>query len=247
MLALAEINIVRPVDTDALPHRRIAEQEAAELAARDDVAAVLLGGSVVRGEHQPSSDVDLLVVGPESTELPVRRVVRGVLVERTSHSEAGWAARFDRPRTSWLYAFLEATVLFDDGSGRRLQQQAQAVQESYRASPELRSLLATSLWHGQAKLGRAIHGDDQVRGYWAGICVETIIDALYTVHDVPLPAGSRRMDYLHLVSLTVEERKDLAQLLTGTTQQRFEAATRLITAVRHELGPADHEANATEE
>ena len=82
-------------------HRPIAEQLAVELGRRGDVEAVLLAGSVARGESRPCSDVDLLVVGPDSSTLAARVVVDGLLVERIAHSEAGWTLRLDRPRTSW--------------------------------------------------------------------------------------------------------------------------------------------------
>ena len=222
-------------------HDHVATEVAETLSRRDDVLAVLLGGSVARGEHQPSSDVDLLVVGTDDLDLPTRQNHRGFLVERISHTERAWLQRFDRPKTSWLYAWLEATVLYDSGPARRLQHQARRVQTTYRASAELKSLLATFLWHGQAKLDRVRPDDTQSQGFWSSIFVETIIDAMYTVHDVPLPAGSRRMAYLSLVPMTGTERRDLDTLLTGATADRFHAAQRLVESLRPQLGPADHE------
>jgi len=94
---------------------------AVELGHREDVEAVLLAGSVARDQHRPSSDVDLLVVGPDISTLAVRVGVDGLLVERIAHSEAGWTQRLDRPRTSWAYAIREAVPLLDRGAGRRLQ------------------------------------------------------------------------------------------------------------------------------
>jgi hypothetical protein len=52
-------------------HREIAERVGSELAERDDVLAVLLSGSVCRGEHVATSDVDLLVVITEASSLEV--------------------------------------------------------------------------------------------------------------------------------------------------------------------------------
>ncbi|MEV4380255.1 nucleotidyltransferase domain-containing protein [Streptosporangium sp. NPDC049644] len=86
-------------------HRKIAE--------RDDVLAVLLAGSVCRGEHVATSDIDLLVVTTEDSALEAgpRRLVQGLLAEWVARPEAEWLTRFDRPKTSWLYSFLEAEVL----------------------------------------------------------------------------------------------------------------------------------------
>jgi hypothetical protein len=71
--------------------------------------------------------------------------------------------------------------------------------------------------------------------------VETLIDALYTVHDVPLPAGSRRLEHLPEVTLTADERIHLEQLLTGSPHVRITAAAALTDTLRGALGPPDHE------
>jgi len=230
-----------PVHRPGARHRRIAEQMALELGCRGDVEAVLLAGSVARDQHRASSDVDLLVVGPDISTLTVRVVVDGLLVERIAHSEAGWTQRLDRPRTSWAYAIREAVPLLDRGAGQRLQVAAEDVLRTYRASDALRSLLATALWHSQAKLDRALSADDRAQGYWASVMVETLIDALYTVHDVPLPAGSRRLEHLAQVPLTAAEQIHLEQLLTGSPHVRIAAAAALAETLRADLGPADHE------
>jgi hypothetical protein len=73
------------------------------------------------------------------------------------------------------------------------------------------------------------------------VFVEQVLDGLYSVHDVPLPAGSRRLAYLHLVPLTAAESALLDVMLTGTTRGRFEATRDLVARLRRELGPPDHE------
>ncbi len=224
-----------------LPHLDIAARAAEELVQRDDVRAVLLTGSVARGEHRAVSDVDLLVVGPEATAVPVRAVTSGVLVERIAHSVKGWEARFDRPKTSWLYAFLDALVLHDDGAGARLQELAHSVRTTYRTAPELSSQIATMLWHGQAKLQRAASGDELVQGFWGSIMVEYLLNGLYAVHDVPLPAGSRLVAHLGQVPLSDEEFGLVRGLLAGTTAERLSAASVLTAGLLERLGPADHE------
>jgi predicted nucleotidyltransferase len=225
-------------------HREIAVRVGSELAARDDVLAVLLSGSVCRGEHVPTSDIDLLVVTTEDSSLETgpRRLVDGLLVEWVARPEEEWRARFDRPKTSWLYSFLEAEILMDSGPAGRLVKVGRRVLETYRTSAELRELLATDLWHGQAKLDRTqATGEPRELGFWAGLFVEAVLDGLYAVHDVPLPAGARRLAYLHLVPLTATESVLVDVMLTGTTTRRFEATRDLVARLRRELGPPDHE------
>jgi predicted nucleotidyltransferase len=240
----AEPEADRGVDS----HREIAERVGSRLAERDDVLAVLLSGSVCRGEHVATSDIDLLVVTTEDSSLEVgpRRLIDGLLVEWVARPEAEWRGRFDRPKTSWLYAFLEAEVLMDAGPAARLVEAARRVLETYRTSAELRELLATNLWHGQAKLDRArAAGDPRELGFWAGMLVEPVLDGLYAVHDVPLPAGARRLAYLYLVPLAEDEAAHapalLDAMLTGTPPGRFAAAYDLLARLRKQLGPTDHE------
>ncbi|MBG0830712.1 nucleotidyltransferase domain-containing protein [Planomonospora sp. ID67723] len=225
-------------------HHALAVRAAGELAARDDVLAVLIGGSVARREHRPTSDVDLLVVTAEQTSLPVsRRTVRdGLLVEWIARTEAAWLARFDRARTSWLFAFLEGEVVHDSGPAERLAARARAVLETYRTSVEARQNLASLLWHGQAKLDRAAEsGDVREQGFWSSICVETVVDALYAIHDVPRTAGSRRMAHLRMVPLTEHEEDLLDALLTAPARERFQALRHLMAHLRSALGEPDLE------
>jgi predicted nucleotidyltransferase len=225
-------------------HREIAVRVGAELAVREDVLAVLLSGSVGRGEHVETSDIDLLVVTTDGSALEVgpRRLVEGLLLEWIARSEGEWLARFDRPRTSWLYAFLEAEPLMDTGPAARLREAAETVLASYRTSAKLRELLATFLWHGQAKLDRArATGNPRELGYWSALCTETVLDGLFAVHDVPLPAGARRLAYLDRVPLDIEECSLVDAMLTAEPARRLEATMHLVSRLRAELGPPDHE------
>ncbi|MGH3488001.1 MAG: hypothetical protein ACRDP8_08820 [Actinopolymorphaceae bacterium] len=36
---------------------------------------------------------------------------------------------------------------------------------------------------------------------WSALCTETVLDGIYAIHDVPLPAGARRLAYLSHVPL----------------------------------------------
>lgn len=224
-------------------HEIVAETIAGELSGRPDVLAVMIAGSVARREHVESSDVDLLVVTSEDADLTggERHLVNGLLVEWIARTEQEWLSRFDRPKTSWLYAFLDARTLTDSGAAARLQAAAQSMLHEYRPNPELNRVLATWLWHGQAKLDRArVSSDPRVRGYCASLFVETVIDGLYAVHNVPLPAGARLLSYLYLVPLTEDERELLDVVLIGDVKSRFESICTLVDHLRAALGEPDH-------
>lgn len=215
-----------------------------ELAARSDVLAVLIGGSVGRGEHMASSDVDVVVVVDERSSLaPTRRRLQdGLLVEWIARTEAEWLVRFDRPKASWLYAFLEGEVVRDTGPAARLIEEAHRVLGRYRSSPALRSEHATLLWHAQAKLDRALaSADPALAGFSAAVATPAVIDALYVAGDVPLPSGWRRLHHLDGLGLCEVESQLLDQMLTGTPRGRLQAVHQLCARLRPRLGAADHE------
>lgn len=226
------------------PHEVVALRVADEIGRRSDVLAVMIAGSVARGEHVGSSDVDLLLVSSADAQISTsqRWLVDGLLVEWIARTEADWLARFDRPETSWLYAFLDVRIVNDSGPAARLQAAAHSTLSTYRTNTEQRQMLATWLWHGQAKLDRASKGEDLTTlGFRASLFTEVVVDGLYAVHDVPLPAGARLLDYLHRVPLTSWERALLDSMLTGDTRQRFDATCQLVAHLRARLGPPDHE------
>ena len=180
-----------------------------------------------------------VVIG-EDEAIPFSRTVDGILVECISHSAQSWRDRFERDGTSWLYAVLDAEVLEDSkGVAAELLTAARTARSEYRTPPELRRRIATMFHHGHAKLKRATGGPAAVRGYWASICTEMVLDALYAVHDAPLPAGSRRREHLGEIGLSTTELALVDHLLDGSTEERFAALLRLIETVTPHLGPSD--------
>ena len=79
------------------------------------------------------------------------------------------------------------------------------------------------------------------QGLSAALSTPTLLDALYAVHDVPLPPGSRRLALLARVPLTEHERALVDRLLTADAPGRLGAARELAAAVRPRLGPPDLE------
>ncbi|MFB9777800.1 nucleotidyltransferase domain-containing protein [Brevibacterium otitidis] len=223
---------------DELPHEGLARREAIRLADSPGVVAVLLAGSVARGEHACCSDVDILVVGPPQGVLEPTRVMGGVSVERLCNTPDEWKLRFNRVGTSWLYEFLDVVVLYDpDGVGRQLQLEAARVLHQYCTPKEQRANLRRELIHGVAKLDRArLSGESAWAGFWAALPVFTLLSGLFALHDVPLPGASRMMRELPRVGLSEWESGHVGQLLTGDTEQRLAAAQALCDYLIEALG-----------
>lgn len=224
-------------------HRDIAYLVAEELAEETDVLGVLLVGSVAREEQNDRSDVDLLtVVSGDGPERRTPRVLRdGYLVEVWAKTEDEWEQRFRSARPMWIYAFLEADVLHDCGPAAGLRSAAQSAYEDYETPEQVRQELATMLWHGQPKLRRAQRAGGEHAGYWASLLLPEILDGLYAIHDRPRPAGSRRLDLLHTVPLSAEERRQVKLSCTGSAKERLSATAALYQMLTKRLGPPDLE------
>ncbi|HEX6608524.1 MAG TPA: nucleotidyltransferase domain-containing protein [Chloroflexia bacterium] len=84
-----------PTHLDRLPpaYRRAAQTILAEYSARPDVLAVLLTGSVTRGQAGPMSDLDVWVLTEAPARIRSSLVVDGVPVEVFYNSPA-WTARY---------------------------------------------------------------------------------------------------------------------------------------------------------
>ncbi len=225
------------------PHREIARAVADELAERQDVRAVLLVGSAARGDAVDESDVDLLTVLSRNGDAqPMLRTRRdGVLVEVFGHSEAGWEERFRRPRPMWIYAFLEAEVLYDTGPAARLRRCARSEYDAYETSDELRTELVALLEHGETRLRRARRDGGEHAGYCAALLLAGILDALYAAHDRPQPAASRRLELLHTLPLSTEQRHRVRVSCTGLPEERISAIASLHKTLTQQLAPADLE------
>ena len=157
---------------------------------------------------------------------------RGLRQER---SALGGALRTARP--AWIYSFLEAEVLHDSGSAARLRRLAQSAYDGYETSAELRNELAALLGHGAPKLRRAVEAGGEQAGYCAALFLPAILDGLYAVHQRPQPAGSRRLDPLHTLPLSGEERHHVRVSCTGSPEQRVSAIAALHEMLTRQLGP----------
>jgi hypothetical protein len=91
------VNGLPPTDSDLeqVPpaYRAAAAAVRAEFAARPDVQAVLLAGSVLRGEGGPTSDLDVWVISDTPDRRRHNRIIAGVPVEIFVNSPA-WIAHY---------------------------------------------------------------------------------------------------------------------------------------------------------
>lgn len=111
----------------------------------------------------------------------------------------------------------------------------------YETPGEVREELATLLRHGQPKLRRALRAGGEQAGYWASLFLPGVLDGLYAIHDRPPPAGSRRLDLLHTLPLSDQERRQVTRSCRGSADERLSAIAALYEILTQRLGPLDPE------
>jgi predicted nucleotidyltransferase len=200
----------------------------------------MLIGSLGRGDSLPASDVDLLAVVAANGRMQ-RFIENDVLVEVIARTEEEWLERFSRPRPTWIYAFLEGRLLYDEtGVAARLVDEAGRLYSAYRTPSSVLLDLASTLWHGKAKLLRAEMAGGEHAGFWASVIVgQTMIDALFAVYNRPQPPGSRRFDLLDTLNLPPSERNLVRVACTGTAEERLAAVRDLLDLVEQRLPDPD--------
>ena len=99
--------------------REIAERIAARLGKREDIDAVLLYGSVARGDAGPDSDIDLLVIGDDAgqTIAELRRWIADLDAEHRAgiafHTRTSFAALVEEGSRFLVHLRREGNVLLD--------------------------------------------------------------------------------------------------------------------------------------
>ncbi len=118
-------------------------------------------------------------------------------------------------------------VLHDCGPAARLRNAAQSAYEDYETADQVREELATMLSHGEPKLRRAPRAGGEHAGSWAAVFLPAVLDGLYAIHDRPRPAASRRLELLHTVPLSLEERRQVNVGCTEPAKERLSAIAAL--------------------
>lgn len=141
-------------------HYRTAERVAMLLMDDGSTTAVVLHGSVARGTHRSTSDIDLVVIGSTSTGLQ-RVDVDGLRVELITRTFEEWMTTFHRPIPAWTYAWSDGVILGQ--VGHAAEYLVAAAIEVLRTFRPPQSLLAEHLvyWeHVRPKLADAIARGD---------------------------------------------------------------------------------------
>lgn len=216
---------------DDAKHLGVLTRQLDDLLRDDNVAAVLLTGSLARGDALPGSDVDLQVVLADGLpETFSSEIEAGIVVERKAADQDALLRRLSRNPME-IYSYLDGRVLHDpEGKLARLQEIAHDHFAGYQTPPEERRHIAYTAESTLIKLKTAARSGDRLKAAYVATTVSwPILQGLWAANDKPLPPNSSV--WPHLCDLADDPpplEEWLKQLFLGSTDGRVEAASVLI-------------------
>jgi predicted nucleotidyltransferase len=179
---------------------------------------VLLIGSVATEKEQPSSDLDLLILGDKNWK--DTEFVDGILIEYfyVTYDEA--VARLNSSGRE-VYNYLESKIMFDlDGRLVKLMQMADKKYRGYQSTEKEKMELINLLHDIKVKLSASFHDNDQLKADFLTAAYSwRLIEAVYAVNDKPVPPPCSLIRELPKLKLTPGQ-KWFSRLYSGDTRER---------------------------
>jgi predicted nucleotidyltransferase len=216
-------------------HRPALDTVLPDLINEDGVIAIMLMGSLVRGDFLPSSDIDLLVVTEEEIGNRLdHTIVSGIVVEIARHSHDDADERLSiRPYEP--YRYLDGAILHDPNGEQKVLAEKAKIKAMTYAMPT-GEIELTTIWLRKirGKLLSAIEAKDTVlMGYLATMTSAEILNDLFAVNGrPPAPTGSTAYSRVHEFGLDDE----LEALFGGDAYKRASAAVKLIDYLLDRFG-----------
>jgi predicted nucleotidyltransferase len=220
-------------------YRTIVGEMVEELKRRSEIKAIVLSGSVARGDITPYSDIELnVIVKKESEEkfededLWRSRNVYGVSVEICYASAKSWEKKItsqgEEPRC--LNQFVEAKILHDsNGAAKRLVNFAKKDYAQLTYPPRCLKLAEYAVKHNRNKiLSDSYRGKELAAAMDADFAIGWILRGLAYKLNIPNTEWSRNLGrILASKHLTDEFKETLTLAIKGGLKQRIKAAIHL--------------------
>lgn len=204
---------------------------------QDDHRALLLTGSLARGDALPGTDVDVRCIVRSAASRAFHREVRqGLQVELSVQTEeAARTQLIEQPMQ--VYAYLDGVALLDpDGALARLRSQAQQVFDDYVVPHSTKVELAEALSHPAEKIRVALAAGDLLKATYSLASVTwQLIEGLWAANDLPLPPNASVRPHLPDLRGPEDIERDFSRLFLADPAERAEVGLHLLDWIRAEL------------
>jgi predicted nucleotidyltransferase len=222
---------------DALVGRLLAELKREPL-----VIGVMVQGSVASRDHQPGSDLDLLVLmEPGQGNGLVSEQIDGILVERHYRDEAGLRKLLER-RPELAHGLVHGRILHDpERRLAALTDHARRLLADFRTPMSLREDIQYWLYASRIKLVAAWDAGDELKAaFLVASTTWKILEGIWAVNDLPIPhSGAVLAHVSELADRPDDFGGHLNNLLLGDIELRVIASLVLIDWVLNRLEDED--------
>jgi len=220
-------------------YQNIVDQVVEELKHRRGIEAVLLSGSVARGDFTPYSDIEFNVIVSKEDEVKFEeedlwrsREIEGVCIEIYYASSESWREEMlspkDEPRC--LGQFSEAKILYDpSGVAEPLVNLARKTYAQFEYPSQYINLARYAVKHNRNKiLSRLYQSKELAAAIEADIATSWVLRGLAYLFTIPDTDGSRNIEKI-LASrrLADEFKRTLVLAIEGNSKERIEASIHL--------------------
>lgn len=202
-----------------------------------EVIALLLTGSMARGDALPGTDIDVRILLRTITTPSFTRQQRAdVLTEQTLTTEE-FAQTKLLTNPMHVYAYLDGVALYDpDGALRRLRATAEQLLSHYRVPKPRKRELADALSHPEEKTCTAFAAGDLLKAtYSLSTASWQIIEGLWAANDLPLPPNASVRPHLRDLHGPRDIEHHFAELFIGEPAARVEAGLLILALTRDTL------------
>jgi len=200
--------------------------------------ALLVTGSVARGDATNDSDLDLMLITQKPGEF-TEKVIDGILVEIKSNTFEGYIEKMTNAPMN-VYQWLDAKVVFDKmGCFQQLFSKANEICHNYDPGEEEVRDLVRWLSSVQTKIKSAQkQKDNLLQGYNTSNVLWKVIEGLYLLNNKPLPPSTTAFNRIKYLGKLPSRFPALwSDLLTGNSTTRSDATLKIIDFVLSKLKP----------
>ena len=212
-------------------YQTLIQQIVDEAMYQKDILAVLLIGSVARGDALLGADLDLrFIVAPGVSRKAEPEVRQGILIER-GYADMAQAQSKLATNPMKIYNYLDGHILFDPESLlAQLKEQALQLFKTYQYTKKEREGIAYWLKSARLKMNVALGAGDILKAAFVATTTSwEILVGLWAVNDKPMPPNSSVWFHLKDLSIVPHDLEEtLKRLFCGETLTRVHTAMSLI-------------------
>lgn len=202
----------------------------------EDCHALLVTGSVARGEATESSDIDLIQIAHTDVAF-IEKKINGIVVEVKTHTREVYLEEM-RSKPMNVYQWLDAKLIFDkENVSQELIEEARKIFETYKADPKEKQAVKKWLRSTKIKINEAMKSNNlSLIGFNVSNILWKMVEGLYIVNDQPTPPSTTAYRRIKTLDVLPDDFLSIWEgVLVGDLRERTTSTLVLIDFVVSEI------------